>query len=137
MYSIRTEKHIAIPKWAKIKHYRTMTNEKKDLAVSGDEKSQIEWMMEEVNEFYEAVQKQDVEEIRDEAIGLIRTYQQFQQSKTVVRWWKLVRKDVMTAFRSRKIFMDTFAKWHAKKLKKNQAIDVLPEHLIAIAGLKW
>ena len=136
-YSIRTERDIVIPKWAKIVNYRTMDNEKKDLAVAGHDKFQIEWMLEEVNEFYEAIQLQDVDEIRDEAIGLIRTYQQFRESKTVVALWKKVRNDVLVVFRSRKIFMDTFAKWHTKKLKKNQARDVVPEDLIDIAGLKW
>ena len=133
----KTEKNILIPKWAKIVDYRTMNNEKKDLAVSGHEKFQIEWMLEEVNEFYEAVQSQDIDEIRDEAIGLIRTFQQFRDSKTVETLWKLVRHDVCIVFRRRKIFMETFAKWHAKKLKKNQARDVVPEDLIEIAGLKW
>jgi len=134
-YSIKTER--SIPKWAKIVDYRTMDNEKKDLAVSGHEKFQIEWMLEEVNEFYEAVHSQDIDEIRDEAIGLIRTFQQFHDSKTVVDLWKKVRNDVCMVFRSRKVFMDTFAKWHEKKLKKNPARDVVPEDLIKIAGLKW
>jgi hypothetical protein len=136
-YSIKTERDIIIPKWAKIVNYRTMDNEKKDLATAGHEKFQIEWMLEEVNEFYEAIQLQDVDEIRDEAIGLIRTSQQFSESKSVISLWKKVRNDVLIVFRSRKIFMDTFAKWHAKKLKKNQARDVLPQHLIEYAGLKW
>jgi len=136
-YSIKTEKDIIIPKWAKIVNYRTMDNEKKDLAVTGDEKFQIEWMLEEVNEFYEAIQLQNIDEIRDEAIGLIRTSQQFSNSKSVISLWKKVRNDVFIVFRSQKIFMDTFAKWHAKKLKKNQARDVLPQHLIDFAELKW
>jgi hypothetical protein len=136
-YSIKTERDIIIPKWAKIVNYRTMDNEKKDLAVAGYEKFQIEWMLEEVNEFYEAIQLQDIDEIRDEAIGLIRTSQQFSNSKSVISLWKKVRNDVFIVFRSQKIFMDTFAKWHAKKLKKNQARDVLPQHLIDFAGLKW
>ena len=136
-YSIKTEKDIIIPKWAKIVNYRTMDNEKKDLAVAGYEKFQIEWMLEEVNEFYEAIQLQNIDEIRDEAIGLIRTSQQFSNSKSVISLWKKVRNDVFIVFRSQKIFMDTFAKWHTKKLKKNQARDVLPQHLIDFAELKW
>jgi len=136
-YSIRTERDIIIPKWAKIVNYRTMDNEKKDLATAGHEKFQIEWMLEEVNEFYEAVQLQDIDEIRDEAIGLIRTSQQFSESNSVISLWKKVRNDVLIVFRSKKIFMKTFEKWHAKKLKKNQARDVLPQHLIEYAGLKW
>jgi len=94
-------------------------------------------MKEEVNEFYEAVNLGNNEEIRDEAIGLIRTFQQFQNSKRVVDLWKKVRKDVLLVFTTRKIFLETFTKWHIKKLKKNQAKDVVPEDLISIAKLKW
>jgi hypothetical protein len=31
----------------------------------------------------------------------------------------------------------TFAKWHEKKRKKNQAKDVVSEDLIQIANLNW
>jgi len=128
---------IKIPDWVNIYNYRTMTDEKKNLAVNGNKMYQYEWMKEEVNEFYEAVNLGNNEEIRDEAIGLIRTFQQFQHSKRVVTLWKKVRKDVLLVFTTRKIFLDTFTKWHIKKLKKNQAKDVVPEDLINIAKLKW
>lgn len=128
---------IKIPDWVNIKNYRTMTDEKKNLAVNGNKMYQYEWMKEEVNEFYEAVDLGNNEEIRDEAIGLIRTFQQFQNSKRVVALWKKVRKDVLLVFTTRKIFLETFTKWHIKKLKKNQAKDVVPEDLINIAKLKW
>jgi hypothetical protein len=128
---------IQVPKWASIVNYRTMTNEKKAGAVAGNKTLQYEWMKEEVNEFYEAIHLQDIEEIRDEAIGLIRTYQHFQDSKRVTELWKKVRNDVIRVFSTRKIFLETFAKWHKKKLQKNQAKDVIPDHLIKIAKLKW
>lgn len=128
---------IKIPDWVNIQNYRTMTDEKKNLAVNGNKMYQYEWMKEEVNEFYEAVNLGNNEEIRDEAIGLIRTFQQFQHSKRVVALWKKVRKDVLLVFTTRKIFLETFTKWHIKKLKKNQAKDVVPEDLISIAKLKW
>ncbi len=128
---------IKIPDWVNIYNYRTMTNEKKNLAVNGNKLYQYEWMKEEVNEFYEAVKLANNEEIRDEAIGLIRTFQQFQNSKRVVSLWKKVRKDVFLVFTTRIIFLETFTKWHIKKLKKNQAKDVVPEDLISIAKLKW
>lgn len=128
---------IKIPSWVSIVNYRTMTNEKKSSAVAGNKRIQYEWMKEEVNEFYEAIHLQDIEEIRDEAIGLIRTFQQFQGSKLVVSLWKKVRKDVACVFHTREIFLKTFEKWHLKKLKKNQAKDVVPEDLIKIANLKW
>ncbi len=126
-----------IPSWAKIVNYRTMTNEKKDLAVAGNKNAQYEWMVEEVNEFYEAVHLNDPEEIRDEAMGLIRTVQQFAGSKRVVALWKKVRKDVAVVFPSRTVFNDTFKKWHAKKLAKKQALGVVVDDLIRVAGIRW
>ena len=128
---------ITIPEWVSIKNYRTMTAEKKTRATNGSKIFQYEWMKEEVNEFYEAIHLEDIEEIRDEAIGLIRTFQQFQDSKRVVSLWKKVRKDVLYVFPTRKIFVEAFGKWHKKKLQKNQAIGVTPEELINISKLKW
>ena len=127
----------SIPSWVKITNYRTMTNAKKDLAVAGSKVAQYEWMVEEVNEFYEAVHLQDTEEIRDEAMGLIRTVQQFHDSKRVVAMWVKVRKDVARGFPTRKIFLDTFAKWHAKKLAKKQALGVVADDLLRVAGIRW
>jgi len=126
---------IKIPEWVKIENYRTMTDEKKKAAVDGDENSQYEWMVEEVNEFYEAVNKQDIEEIKDEAIGLIRTYQQF-NIDSVKKLWEKVKKDVAKVFDSQKDFSEAFKKWHAKKLKKGQAKDVTEEQLLKISELK-
>jgi hypothetical protein len=128
---------IQIPDWVTVINYRTMNNEKKALAVDGNKVFQYEWMKEEVNEFYEAIYLQDIKETRDEAIGLVRTFQQFNGSKRVVALWKKVRRDVLLVFPTRKIFLEEFAKWHKKKLQKNQAIGVIPEDLIKIAKLKW
>jgi hypothetical protein len=61
----------SVPHWVKIVNYRTMTNSKKDKAVAGSKVLQYEWMIEEVNEFYEAIHLNNIEEIRDEAMGLI------------------------------------------------------------------
>jgi hypothetical protein len=94
-------------------------------------------MMEEVNEFYEAIYLQDLEETRDEAMSLIRTFQQFKGSLRVVALWKKVRRDVLAVFPTRKIFLETFDKWHKKKLQKNQAKDVVSDHLINAARRKW
>ncbi len=74
-----------------------MTDEKKSAAVSGNEAVQYEWMIEEVNEFYEAVNN------RDEAIGLIRTFQQFNNGR-VKKLWKKVKKDITDAFTTREMF---------------------------------
>ena len=128
---------ISIPDWVSIKNYRTMTSEKKTNAVNGNKLIQYEWMKEEVNEFYEAIYLENIEEIQDEAIGLIRTFQQFKDSKRVVFLWKRVRKDVLSVFPTRKIFVEAFVKWHKKKLQKNQAKGVTPEELIHISKIKW
>lgn len=126
-----------IPSWVKIANYRTMTNEKKDLAVAGNKNAQYEWMVEEVNEYYEAVHLNNMDEIRDEAMGLIRTVEQFGDSKRVVALWDKVRKDVALVFPSRAVFNDTFKKWHAKKLAKKQALGVVVDDLIKVSGIRW
>jgi chorismate mutase len=114
-----------------------MTNEKKDLAVAGNKDAQYEWMVEEVNEFYEAIHLNDPEEIRDEAMGLIRTVQQFAGSECVVELWEKVRKDVAVVFPSWAVFDATFNKWHAKKLAKKQALDVVVDDLVRVSGIQW
>lgn len=126
---------IKIPNWVKIVDYRTMTDEKKKAAVDGNQDAQYEWMVEEVNEFYEAVYNNDKQEIKDEAIGLIRTFQQFNNHR-VKKLWKKVKTDVANVFTTPKDFTDAFQKWHAKKLKKGQAKDVTEEQLLKISGLK-
>ena len=127
----------SIPSWANILNYRTMTSQKKNMAVKGNKNAQYEWMIEEVNEFYEAIHKNDIDEIRDEAMGLIRTVQQFAESKRVVKLWLKVQKDVLLIFPSRAIFNDTFTKWHLKKLAKKQAVGVVVEDLIKVSGIRW
>jgi len=128
---------IQIPDWVNIVNYRTMTAEKKEQAVNGNKLIQYEWMKEEVSEFYEAIHLEDIEEIRDEAIGLIRTFQQFQDSKRVVSLWKKVKNDVSDVFPTHKIFLEAFDKWHKKKLQKNQAKGVTSEELINISKIRW
>ena len=132
-----TMNSVQIPAWVNIVNYRTMTDEKKRLASNGNKVFQYEWMVEEVNEFYEAVHLGNVAEVQDEAMGLIRTVQQFHDSKRVVAMWKKVRKDVAQVFPTRKIFLETFSKWHAKKRAKNQAEGVVADDLARVARLKW
>lgn len=123
---------INIPEWVKISNYRTMTDEKKDKAVDGYKKYQYEWMVEEINEFYEAVSMKNKENFRDEAIGLIRTYQQFMDSKRVCKLWKKVKEDVRKVFPTKSIFLKSFKKWKIKKTKKKQALGVEAEHLLKL-----
>jgi hypothetical protein len=123
---------INIPEWVKIIEYRTMTDEKKNKAVDGYKKYQYEWMVEEINEFYEAVSMKNKENFRDEAIGLIRTYQQFMDSKRVCKLWKKVKEDVKKVFPTKSIFLKSFKKWKIKKTKKKQALGVEAEHLLKL-----
>jgi len=88
---------INVPPWARIVNYRTMTDDKKALASAGNKLCQYEWMVEEANEFYEAAHSGDPTETRDEAMGLIRTVQQFRDSKRVVALWKKVRESFRRA----------------------------------------
>lgn len=130
-------KNIDIPNYAKITDYRTMTPEKKLAACNGNKIYQNEWMTEEINEFYEAINNNNKNEIFDEAMGLIRTAQQFSQSKRVSNKWNTVKYDIFKVFNNKNIFLREFKKWHKKKLLKNQARNVKPEHLINFAGLKF
>jgi len=123
---------INIPEWVKISNYRTMTDEKKNKAVDGYKKYQYEWMVEEINEFYEAVSMKNKENFRDEAIGLIRTYQQFMDSKRVCKLWQKVKADVKKVFPTKSIFLKSFKKWKIKKTKKKQALGVEAEHLLEL-----
>jgi hypothetical protein len=126
------------PEWVNIVNYRTMDDAKKKCAAeSGCHSCQTEWMREEINEFYEAILNGNRDEIEDEAMGLIRTYQQFQGCSDVVELWEQVRGDVLHVFSSRDTFESAFEKWHKKKLAKKQAIGVLAEDLIHEAGLVW
>jgi hypothetical protein len=94
-------------------------------------------MIEEINEFYEAISIGKKDEIEDEAIGLIRTYQQFHQVPEIVELWYKVRNDVLQIFHSRELFDSAFLIWHDKKLKKKQAMGVTSQQLIDVAQLQW
>lgn len=126
---------IEIPKFAKIENYRTMDENKKDMAVKGQKKYQLEWMKEEINEFYEAIDMEDEVEIFDEAIGLIRTAQQFQESKRVMGWWDKVSSDVKKVLSNKTKFNKAFTKWKQKKISKGQAYDVTKQSIIDFANL--
>ena len=89
-------------------------------------------MIEEINEFYEALSMKNKENFRDEAIGLIRTYQQFMDSKRVCKLWKKVKADVRKVFPTKSIFLKSFKKWKIKKTKKKQALGVEAEHLLKL-----
>jgi len=128
---------IEIPDYVNIENYRTMTPEKKRKATLGNKIVQNEWMIEEINEFYEAVHNGNEDEILDEAMGLIRTAQQFHSSKRVIKKWQIVKPDIFKVLKNKKIFIKTFKKWHKKKLLKNQAIGVKAEHLLEFAGFNY
>lgn len=121
---------ITIPNYSKIKNYRTMTKNKKKLAVEGVKKYQLEWMKEEINEFYEAIYLENETEVLDEAIGLVRTAQHFSESKRVISWWKKVYPDVKKVLSDKKKFSKAFITWKHKKTIKKQAQEVTLKSLI-------
>ena len=72
---------ITIPKGVKITNYRTMTRDKKGQAVNGNKNVQYEWMIEEVNEFYEAIALCD----RDEVLELLKEWKRVLVAKGTLR----------------------------------------------------
>ena len=112
-----------------------MNKNKKQLAVDGVKKYQLEWMKEEINEFYEAIYLEDEIEILDEAIGLIRTVQQFSNSKRVMNWWNKISADVKKVLSNKSKFKVAFAKWKHKKKLKGQANGITADSLIKFAKL--
>ena len=129
---------IQVPTWVKTREYRTMTPNKKMLAVGGDFACREEWMIEEVNEFYEAIENQDIDESLDEAIGLIRTAQQFEDVPKVKNLWDRVKKDIYALFQNeKKRFEIAFDEWHKKKIKKGQALGLKMDDLIGWADMKF
>ena len=128
---------IKLPKYVKVNNYRTMTSEKKKLAVQGSKIHQLEWMKEEINEFYEAISLCDIIETFDEAIGLIRTAQQFKDSKRVMAQWVKVAPIVRKVLSNRKQFYAAFRKWKQHKSAKGQAKGVTARDLIDFAALNF
>lgn len=129
---------IQVPSWVKTREYMTMTPFKKMLAVKGDLACQEEWMIEEVNEFYEAIENQDIDESLDEAIGLIRTAQQFENAPKVKNLWERVKKDIYVLFQNeKKRFEIAFEEWHKKKIKKGQSLHLKMADLIEWADIKF
>ena len=92
-------------------------------------------MKEEINEFYEAICLEDKNEILDEAIGLIRTAQQFSESKRVMAWWSKVSPDVKKTLSNKKEYNKAFKEWKKKKTLKGQAKGVTSKSLSDFAGL--
>ena len=102
-----------------------MTPEKKDAAVKGDVSAQREWIIEEISEFYDALTKNNIDEIGEETIGLYRTAQQFPEVQGELLPFI---KDIIKALNSFN-FTEQFSKWKAKKDTKNQAKDVTSQSL--------
>lgn len=128
---------VVAPRWATTEKYRTMNKKKKTFAVRGDKRCQLEWMKEEVNEFYEAVLQGEQTEILDEAVGLIRAAQQFSHSKRVQVWWRKVESDVKKVLGNKRQYAGAYREWKRRKTLKNQANGVTSEMLVRFAGLDW
>ena len=98
-----------------------MTEGKKEAAVQGDKSAQAEWAVEEVSEFYSAVEGGNISEIREEAMGLLRLTQHWPDNADVRLTVQKVIKDINKVFPTEESFNETFDKWKAAKVKKGQA----------------
>ena len=95
-------------------------------------------MVEEVNEFYEAIENQNIDDTLDEALVLRRNVQQFQDSQKVKKLWERVKKDIFAIFENeKKSFEKAFVEWHTKKIKKGQAMGLKIDDLIGWADMKF
>jgi len=109
------------PAGIKTKDFRTMTERKKEAAVQGDKSAQAEWAVEEVSEFYSAVEDGNISEIREEAMGLLRLAQHWPDNADVRLTVRKVIKDINKVFPTKESFNEAFDKWKAAKIKKGQA----------------
>ena len=109
------------PAGIKTKDFRTMTEGKKEAAVQGDKSAQAEWAVEEVSEFYSAVEGGNISEIREEAMGLLRLAQHWPDNADVRLTVRKVIKDINKVFPTKESFNEAFDKWKAAKIKKGQA----------------
>ena len=109
------------PAGIKTKNFRTMTERKKEAAVQGDKSAQAEWAVEEVSEFYSAVEDGNISEIREEAMGLLRLAQHWPDNADVRLTVRKVIKDINKVFPTKESFNEAFDKWKAAKVKKGQA----------------
>jgi hypothetical protein len=109
------------PAGIKTKNFRTMTERKKEAAVQGDKSAQAEWAVEEVSEFYSAVEDGNISEIREEAMGLLRLAQHWPDNADVRLTVRKVIKDINKVFPTKESFNEAFDKWKAAKIKKGQA----------------
>ena len=119
-YETSLEKPVT-PAGIKTKNFRTMTERKKEAAVQGDKSAQAEWAVEEVSEFYSAVEGGNISEIREEAMGLLRLAQHWPDNADVRLTVRKVIKDINKVFPTKESFNEAFDKWKAAKVKKGQA----------------
>ena len=104
---------------------RTMTPAKKEAAINGDLKSQKEWMIEEISEFYDALRSGTEDDIGEETLGLFRTTQQFPAVADEINPYFI---DIIKTYNS--FDFDTqFEKFKAKKTAKGQAEDMTADSL--------
>lgn len=128
--------------------YRTMTNAKKIAAQEGVLSMQEEWLQEEIHELFEAAYLHNLEaasctgqslaqlqaEVIDEAMGLIRTVQQFPRASYILTdSTKAMR--VLTGVIEELVMAGKFSaeyrKYEAKKHAKGQALDMTLEAMMA------
>jgi len=117
---------ISTPSNIKTKEYRTMTPEKKTAAVEGNKDAQREWMQEEISEFYEAIEENNLDDISEEALGLFRTAQQFDLANMLSPYLADLKIVIDSIDKQ-----DQYNKFKEKKDKKGQAKDMTFESLFS------
>lgn len=108
--------------------YRTMTPNKKTLALLGHVSEQEEWMREEIQEFLEAMHLNNRADIIDEGLGLLLTAQAFPNTLALLKPYEFYVQTLMHM-----IHLPTeYAKFAAKKHAKGQASSMTLEGLVQV-----
>jgi hypothetical protein len=113
-----------------ITNYRNVTKQDKQNAVNGDIEAQKKWMIEEISEFYEAVDgfnnnTMSIDDVGEEVLGLFRTAQQFPEVKDFINPYI---EDVQIALDNINK-KEQYDKFKSKKTAKGQAEDMTFDNL--------
>lgn len=112
--------------------YRRMTPELKALAVEGNMTAQRIWMVEEIDEFYEAMLIGSLDDISEEFFGLLRTASQFPTTKELLYPHLNAFRMVLDYFSDDEAMDKEYKKFEAKKHAKGQALDMQAADLCAV-----
>ena len=118
-----------------ITNYRNVTKQDKQNAVNGDIEAQKKWMIEEISEFYEAVDgfnnnTMSIDDVGEEVLGLFRTAQQFPEVKDFINPYI---EDVQIALDNINK-KEQYDKFKSKKTAKGQAEDMTFDNLFDVVN---